>query len=107
MQVHAQKQSEFSPVIDHVVDRTAHATVGFDLFFIELNVEPREERIHDRFGMLLVKREALFLRHALLFGQGIVLVDVSQRFENMTTLVGELFDELDELAPAMAQAVGQ
>ena len=85
----------------------AHAAVWFDLFFIELGVKPLEELIHDRLTVLLVKREAIFLNHTLIFGKGIVFVNIAQRFQNMTTFAGKVFDKFHEFSSSMTKAVGQ
>ena len=74
---YAQEQRQFFPVLEHVFDRAAHATVRLDSFLLELGAEPVEEPIHDRLALLLVKGEALLFGHALILGKGIVLVDLA------------------------------
>jgi hypothetical protein len=60
------------------------------------------QRLHDRAALGLMELETSLRREAILLGQGVEVVNLAEALQDLAALGGEILDEVDELAPAMA-----
>ncbi len=102
----AEEEGEFLPVVEHVGDGFAEAAIGLDLPSIEFLFHPRFEGLHDGLAVTLVMLKALLGSHVLFFGLSVVSIDVTQIFEDASTMVWEVVCYFDEVAASMGIARG-
>ena len=98
----AQEQGQGLPMFEQVLEGLAQAGVRFDLVGVQLGLHPSMQRLHDRAALGLMELETSLRREAILLGQGVEVVNLAEALQDLAALGGEILDEVDELAPAMA-----
>src|SRR4030042_1588075 len=57
--------------------------------------------------MVLMEPEALVCRQILILGPLVIMIDLGEGFDHITTLFREARDQIHEVAPGMSETVGQ
>jgi hypothetical protein len=102
---HLEKAREARPAIRHVPQRLAETTVGLDQPLFELHVDPCAEPVHDGLALLLVVAKPSIRVESELVRLVFDPKDSRDGIEDEAALLGERWLDLDELAPAVGQAV--
>ncbi len=92
---------------EHIGNRLTQRRVRFDLFLLELAFEPLVQLLHQRLAVALMPSQSILGREPLLASPGIGLVDLGQSLEHVLHFVGKVLRDIDEPAPAVAEAVGE
>jgi len=97
-----QEEGQRLPVIEEVLDRTAQPGVGLDALLVQLFAQPAVKFVEERLAAFVMEAEALGRIEALLAGQGVVVKDVTQAFEDAPGLVRKARSDVDDLAPTVS-----
>ena len=71
-----QEERQLVPVLVHVGNRLAQATVGLDLSVLDLSGQPSFQFLHLGLALSLVEHQMFFRGHLLVPGHGIVPIDI-------------------------------
>jgi hypothetical protein len=102
---HPKEDCEFVPPFEHVLHGFSEPRVGLDLLLIELFGAPRLDLLHHRSAVGLMVFQTLLSTEISLFGDGIIMVDLPELFDQVAALFGKARVYIDEIAPCMSEAV--
>ena len=89
-------------MFEQVLEGLAQVGVRFDLVGVQQGLHPSMQLIHDRATLSLMELETRLRREAILLGLGVEVVNLAEALQDLAALGGEILDEVDELAPAVA-----
>src|SRR5712691_7263398 len=102
-----EKPSQGYPVLQQVPDGLAKSGVWFDPMLVELRAEPGVERVHRRPTVRLMERQPRLRGQAALARLRVEAVDIPERLEDVTALLGEIRGDIDDVPARVTEAVGE
>jgi hypothetical protein len=99
----AQEQRQGLPVVEHVGNGFAERAVGLDLMMFDLFGQPGLQFGHLGAAVGLMEGQSLFRGQALVFGLGIIRVDLLEDLQDPQALLGEVRRHLHKPPPSVGQ----